>query len=389
MAAAACTGWLPFLWRLAEPGRGRLADRGVAVGARLVPVRRLLGRPAAGADRPVRASPTVSATPGRCGCWAASPWSPRSCSPRWSAGWPRPRPVGPVLAAGTAAVFTRRRSSAGRRQRRAAGPAVHPGRAAPRSSPRRRRSGDGTVALALLAGIAGTCAALVKQSQLDVFVRRAGPAPAAAPADACCSRASRSARLFTVAVAVLVGRGLGTAPGELWDAAGRLPPGGRGGDRRVRDRHDPAPARRACWSPWSPARHRSSRSVCSSGCAARATYGVRDLRWPALAVLGWELVVVLAGRQLLAALPDGAGARPGAARRRGRQRRLRGRTDRSCSAYAAAVVSTVGALVGYVVAVPIDRPEAPVIDYLRPSTPTRATPPWSRSAAPTSCARPG
>ena len=94
-----------------------------------------------------------------------------------------------------------------------------------------------------------------------------------------------------------------------------------------------------------------------------ATYGVRDLRWPAIALLGWELVVVLLGGSFwlhyLMGLVPGPGP-PGG--RRGAARLEAGPT--LVLPYAAARRLDAGH-VAYVVAVPIDRKEAPVIDYLQ------------------------
>ena len=90
-------------------------------------------------------------------------------------------------------------------------------------------------------------------------------------------------------------------------------------------------------------------------------------------------------RQLLAALPDGAGARPGAADRGSRSAGV----DRLLrAAYVVCAASTAVAL-GWVLVHPIERPEEPAIAWLDDARAARATPPWSPSAAPTSCARPG
>ena len=94
-----------------------------------------------------------------------------------------------------------------------------------------------------------------------------------------------------------------------------------------------------------------------------ATHGVRDLRWPAVALLGWELAVVLLGgsywlHYLMGLVPGLVLLAAAAA-----QRKLEAGPTLVLP-YAAALVSTVAAI-AYVVAVPIDRPEAPVIDYLR------------------------
>jgi hypothetical protein len=94
-----------------------------------------------------------------------------------------------------------------------------------------------------------------------------------------------------------------------------------------------------------------------------ATNGVRDLRWPALALLGWELVVVVLGgsywlHYLMGLVPGLVLLAAAAA-----QRKLESGPSLYLP-YVAAVVSTV-ATIAYVVAVPIHRPEAPVIDYLQ------------------------
>ena len=106
----------------------------------------------------------------------------------------------------------------------------------------------------------------------------------------------------------------------------------------------------------------SSWSGCWSGCAVPATYGVHDLRWPALALLSWEMFVVLAGgsywlHYLMGLVPGLALLAAAAA-----QRKLAAGPTLVLP-YAAAVVSTLASIV-FVVAEPIQRPEEPVIDYL-------------------------
>ena len=189
-----------------------------------------------------------------------------------------------------------------RRQRRAARPAVPARRHAPRcccAAPL-RVAGCGWARARRRLGAGG---ALVKQSLLDVFVlavvlllmrRRSGRA-----------RRSRSARPRPSRSRSGPPHARGTDPGELWDAVVVFRQQAAARDRRVRDRVAPRPSRRRCCSPCSrPARPLLARRAAPAGCTRPA-----DLRWPALAVLAWELFVVLARRQLLAALPDGAGAR--------------------------------------------------------------------------------
>jgi hypothetical protein len=94
-----------------------------------------------------------------------------------------------------------------------------------------------------------------------------------------------------------------------------------------------------------------------------ATYGVVDLRRPALAVLGWELLVVLLGGSFwlhyLMGLVPGLVLLAAAAA----QRRLEAGPTLVLP-YAVAAVSAL-VTIAYVVAVPIERKEAPVIDYLQ------------------------
>ena len=171
--------WLMRSLRLAavpvaspEPGRGRLPDRRVAVGTGLLPVRRLLGGPAAGADRPLRARRRGRRPVGAAG-----------------AGLRRRGGHGPARRAGRAPGRARDpdRPGPGRRDRGGlhgdaafggsvvnsellALPFILAGLAAvDRRVVGAAPAGRGRVS-PLLAGIAGTLAVLTKQSQLDVFV---------------------------------------------------------------------------------------------------------------------------------------------------------------------------------------------------------------------------
>ena len=172
MAAGVCLGWLPFVGSPAEPRRGRLPHRRRAVGRGQQPVRRLLGRPAAGADRDLRGGRRA----GRGGAAAAAR---RARSGPDGDPVRRARPARRAGAAVRSPAHRRdggrlRRHAAVRRQRgqrRAAGAAV-PGRRDPGV---RRRGGQpltrsGGSLLSLAAGAAGALGALVKQSMVDVFV---------------------------------------------------------------------------------------------------------------------------------------------------------------------------------------------------------------------------
>ena len=213
----------------AEPGRGRLPDRRVAVGTGLVAVRRLLGRPAAGADRPVRAGRRGRRPVGAAGARVASPWWPRSCSPALVGRLAAPATrIGLVLAAGTAAIFTATPLFGGSVvNSELLGPAVHPGRAAPRSSPRRRRSADGTRSRSPRAGRRRGHARRAHQAEPARRLRGRAGRWCSLTRRRCCSPASPSARCSRPRGRVQVSRGLGTSRRRPVGRPGHLPPGGR------------------------------------------------------------------------------------------------------------------------------------------------------------------
>ena len=364
MAAAACTGWLPFLWRPLSPDEGGF----LIVASQWGPGSSLYGD--YWVDRPPVLIGLFALADGVGDPWAlrraraASPWWPRSCSPalvgRLAAPGDPDRPgPGRRDRGGLHRDAALRRQ---RRQQRAAGPAVHPGRAR-----RDRRRVVGAAATGrgrrspCLAGVAGTLAVLTKQSQLDVFVVALVLA-AASPGAPCCSLGVALGALFTLLWAVQVSASLGTSAGDLFDAL-------------VTFRREAAEVIAESATGTTPRRLAgmlgalvaSAAPFVAVGLLVRlrgpATYGVRDLRWPAVALLGWELVVVLLGgsywlHYLMGLVPGLVLLAAAAA-----QRRLEAGPTLVLP-YAAALVSTVAAI-GYVVAVPIDRPEAPVIDYLQ------------------------
>jgi hypothetical protein len=201
---------------------------------------------------------------------------------------------------------------------------------------------------ALLAGVLGACAALVKQSLLDVFVlavvllvarRRWGPLGAGA-----------LAALATVVLAVLLAWWRGTAPGDLWDAV-------------VVFRREAA-AVIASSATDSTTTRLGGMLLALLLTGAPLLFLVllrrarRDLLAPALIVLAWETLVVLAGgsywlHYLMGLVPGLVlltAAAPGA------DRLLRG-------AYAVCAASTAVALC-WVLVQPIERPEEPAVAWL-------------------------
>ena len=216
----------------------------------------------------------------------------------------------------------------------------------------------------VLAGAAGACGALVKQSLLDVFVFAA-----------VLLLASRRVRpllgvvagaVATVAVAVWAASARGTQPGELWDAV-------------VVFRQQAASVIAASATGSTPRRLAGMLvALLATGAPVLAVVlarrlptpadpGLRgpqgpDLRWPALATLTWEVFVVLGGGSYwlhyLMGLVPGLVLLTAAAC----QRPLPSRGVLRAT-YAVMAVSTVGALL--LVAVrPIQRPEHPAVAWL-------------------------
>lgn len=208
---------------------------------------------------------------------------------------------------------------------------------------------DRWVGWALLAGVLGACGALVKQSLLDVFVlalvllvmrRRWGALGAVV-----------AAALATVAVAVLLAAWRGTDPGHLWDAV-------------VVFRREAASVIASSATGSTTARLGGMLlALLATGAPLLVVALARRVRgsvllWPALAVLAWEVLVVLAGGSYwlhyLMGLVPGLVLLTAAAP--GTDRLLRG-------AYAVCAASTAVAL-GWVLLQPIDRPEEPAVAWL-------------------------
>jgi dolichyl-phosphate-mannose-protein mannosyltransferase len=212
---------------------------------------------------------------------------------------------------------------------------------------------DRWLAWAALAGVLGAAGALVKQSLLDVFVlavvlllaRRRFAALGVVVA----------AALVTAAVAVGGAALRGTAPAELWDAV-------------VVFRQQAAAVIAASATDTTTTRLGAMLlALLATGAPLLVVALVRrargaELLWPAVAVLAWELFVVLGGgsywlHYLMGLVPGLVLLAAAAAQRSPRPGRL------LATAYAVSGVSAVAALV--VVAVqPIERPERPAIAWL-------------------------
>ena len=172
MAVGVCLGWLPFAGSLAEPRRGRLPDRRRAVGRGQQPVRRLLGGPAAGADRDLRGRRRAG-------------WGGAAAADRRARGGPHGDPVrraGPDRRAGAAVRSPAhrrygggvRRHAAVRRRRWSTASCSGCRSWSPgswrTSRPRRAVTRSGGSCSAWPRVRPGRVGALVKQSLVDVFV---------------------------------------------------------------------------------------------------------------------------------------------------------------------------------------------------------------------------
>jgi hypothetical protein len=361
LALAALLGWLPFLWRPLSPDEGGL----LVIASQWGPGSSLYGD--YWVDRPPVLIGLFAMVEG-----IGDPWALRllgclavvatvlvaALVGRLAA--PATR-IGPVLAAGTAAVFTATPLFGGSvvNSELLALPFILAGLAAALAAAT-ARSGMRTLGLGGAAGVAAALAALTKQSQLEVVV-----------AILVLTIVARRPRLLvaaltgaglTVLVALQVSHQLGTSAADLWDALVTF----RGEAAQViaESSTETTPRRLAGMLA---ALVVSAAPFVAVGLLVRlrgpAAYGAVDLRLPAVAVLGWELVVVLLGGSFwlhyLMGLVPGLVLLAAAAA----QRRLTAGPT-VVLPYAAAVVSTLATII-YVVAVPIDRKETPVIDYLQ------------------------
>ena len=361
LAAAALLGWLPFLWRPLSPDEGGY----LIVASQWGPGSSLYGD--YWVDRPPVLVGLFTLVDGLGDPWAlrllgcvavAATVALAGVVGRLAT--PATR-IGMMLAAATAAIFTASPLFGGSvvNSELLALPFILAGLAAgiaaAAASGRRAEVG-----YAALAGVAGMLAVLTKQSQVDVFVvvlvlvlmTRRGLLLLSTAAGA----------LLTLVLVLQVSGGLGTETGDLWNAL-------------VTFRRDAAEVIAESATGTTPRRLAgmigalvaSAAPFVAVGLLVRlrgpATYGGRDLRWPALALLGWELVVVLLGgsywlHYLMGLVPGLVLLAAAAA-----QRKLEAGPTLVVP-YAAAVASSLAVIV-YVVAVPIDRPETPVIGYLK------------------------
>jgi hypothetical protein len=360
-AAAACTGWLPFLWRPLSPDEGGF----LIVASQWAPGTSLYGD--YWVDRPPVLIGLFALADG-----VGDPWALRVLGTlavvvtvllaglvgRLAA--PATR-IGPALAAGTAAVFTATPLFGGSvvHGELLALPFVLGGVAAAVAAST-APSGRRALALAGVAGALGCLAALTKQSQVDVFVVVLVLAVVARRPRLLAGALVGAAA--TLLVAVQVSQQLGTSAADLWDAV-------------ITFRGEAARVIAESATSTTPRRFAGVMGALAASAApfvvvgllvrlrGRPTYGVVDLRWPALALLVWELVVVLLGgsywlHYLMGLVPGLVLLAAAAA-----QRRLEAGPTLVLP-YGAALVSSLAAVI-YLVAVPISRPEAPVIDYLR------------------------
>ena len=394
---AACLGWLPFLWRPLSPDEGGFLIVASQWGSGIVAVRRLLGRPAAGADRALRAGRRARRPVGRCGCSGRvavvatvllagvlgrlaaperrsapadrPPGPPRSSPPRRCSAAPSStascwrcrsslaghrRVVGRVARQRSDARGAGRLRPARRRRRRARGP--HQAEPA-----RRLRGGPGPGAghpahQRLVAGVGRRSAVLTVLLALPGEPR---------PRHACRRPVGRGRRPSAATPhEVIAESATGTTPRRLAGVLGRA---GRAARPPFVAVALPGPAARPV------------RPTAAATCAGRPCV---------LLVVG--AAGGAAGRQLLAALPDGAGPRAGAARCGVRPapardgdptpRWCRTRWPRSSRRSRRSATSSC---------IPIDRPEAAGHRLPRGRRRARATARSSCSAAPTSSARPG
>lgn len=206
---------------------------------------------------------------------------------------------------------------------------------------------------ALLGGALGAAAVLVKQSLLDVFVLAVVLLLARRRFGALAAVAGAAAATLGVAVAVAALRG--TGPGDLWEAV-------------VVFRQQAAEVIAASATGSTTARLGAMLlALLATGAPLLVLALVRRARgsallWPALAVLAWELFVVLGGgsywlHYLMGLVPGLVLLTAATVQQALRPGRL------VATAYAVMAVSTATALV--VVAVrPIERPEEPVMAWL-------------------------
>jgi hypothetical protein len=202
-------------------------------------------------------------------------------------------------------------------------------------------------------------AALTKQSQLDVFVV---VLVLAVTSHRRMVLGAATGALLVLGLTLQVSHSMGTPVSDLWDAIVTF----RGDAARViADSATSSTPRR--FAGLVGCLFLSAAPFVAVGLLVRlrgrATYGVTDLRRPALALLGWELLVVLLGgsywlHYLMGLVPGLVLLAAAAAQRR----LVAGPT--LVLPYGAAVLSTLAAIV-FVVVHPISRPETPVIDYLR------------------------
>ena len=222
MAVGVCLGWLPFAGRPLSPDEAGYLIVGGQWAEGQQPVRRLLGGPAAGAHRDLRAGRRT----GRHGAAAAAGGARGACSTVVLSGVlgrlaaPERRSA-PLLTAGDGGGL--RGHAAVRRQRgqRRAARAAVPGR---RDGGVRRRGGQPLLDQGVLAARSWPARPVrsprwSSRACVDVFVLATVPgcSPAAQRA-AGCRASSLGAVVATVCLVVAAAWARGTVPADLWDA---------------------------------------------------------------------------------------------------------------------------------------------------------------------------
>jgi hypothetical protein len=363
LAAAACLGWVPFMGRALSPDEGGF----LVLAAQWSPGSSLYGD--YWVDRPP-ALVALFATAD----WLGGPWALRAMGigavlvavvlagaiGRMVA---PSSPRAAVLPAATAAVFVATPLFGGSvvNGELLGLPFVLAGVALAIASLHSTTSGS-AVAWAVAAGAAGAVAFLVKQSIVDVFVFvLAMVVTQRRPGVARLLLGTACGAVVTTAL-VLWGADLrGTSVADLWDAVIAF----RGEASSVIA--ESATATTATRLGGLILALLGSGAVFVAGVLTWAARRPRtepagiDLRWPAVALLGWELFAVLFGgsywlHYLMGLVPGLVVLAAAAA-----QRELTGRSLRA--AYGFAAVSALAAI-AWVVVTPIDRPEEPVIAYL-------------------------
>ncbi|WP_244929833.1 hypothetical protein [Nocardioides sp. W7] len=375
LAALACLGWVPFMGRTLSPDEGGM----LIVGGQWAPGSSLYGD--YWVDRPPVLVALFALADGAGGAWALRTMGVLAVLASVAlAGLvgrlavPSSRSA-PLLTAGAAAalVATPLFGGGAVNGELLGLPFLLAGIAAVLRS-RMATSWRGGFGWALLAGVAGACGAMVKQNLVDVFVLLAAlvvlqwrPRRGESTVGSRTLAGSVVGALAAVGVAVSLAALRGTDPGPLWEAVVSFR--GEAAAKIVSAATETTTRRLlgmigallASGAPFLIAALilATRRPVREAGDSP----GPGDLRWPALAVLSWELLAAYVSgsywlHYLTALVPGVVLVAAAAAQRRPRRTRL------LTTAYAVTAISTAIAI-AFVAVRPMERPEEPVISYLQ------------------------